>query len=209
MNPGSLYCTWKPVTVTEMKAFIAIILNMGIIQMSDLKDYWSTGVTTNLPFFRAIFSRNRFFQIYGNIHCCEINGKSNREKIQPFQDLLLPTFQSSYTPHQQVAIDESVISFKGRVSCLQYLKGKPHPWGIKAFVLPDSKTGYLYNIRVYYGQETDLLQPELPHTIRAVLTLVDGLENKGFDLYVDRFYNSPQLALELHKIGITVTGKKF
>ena len=32
------------------------------------------------------------------------------------------------------------------------------------------------------------------------------MHNKGHDLYVDRFYNSPLLAVELGKVGITVTG---
>ena len=38
------------------------------------------------------------------------------------------------------------------------------------------------------------------------MTLADGMHNKGHDLYVDRFYNSPLLAVELAKAGITVTG---
>ena len=67
-----------------------------------------------------------------------------------------------------MAIDESVIAFKGRVSCLQYLKGKPHPWGIKAYVLADSVTGYLFNV----SRETELVRPELPHTSQVVLTLL-------------------------------------
>ncbi len=47
----------------------------------------------------------------------------------------------------------------------------------------------------------------MPHTMRVVLTLVEDLQNKGYDLYVDRYYNSPLLASELEKVGITVTGK--
>ena len=35
-----MYSNWVPVTVDEMKAFIAVILNMGIIQLKNLKDYW-------------------------------------------------------------------------------------------------------------------------------------------------------------------------
>ena len=60
ITPNSLYKTWKPVTVRETKGFIATILNMGIVKLPDLKDYWSTDVTTNLPFFLSVFSD--FFQ---------------------------------------------------------------------------------------------------------------------------------------------------
>ena len=34
-----LYRNWRPVTSEEMKGIIAVILNMGIVQLSDLKDY--------------------------------------------------------------------------------------------------------------------------------------------------------------------------
>ena len=59
-----------------------------------------------------------------------------------FLDILSPAFQSSYTPHKAIAVDESMITLKGRVSFCQYLKGKPHPWGIKAFALSNSLVGF-------------------------------------------------------------------
>ena len=37
------------------------------------------------------------------------------------------------------------------------------------------------------------------------MTIADGMNNKGYDLYVDRFYNSP-LAIEHANFGITITG---
>ena len=105
-----------------------------------------------------------------------------------------------YKPSQNIAIDESIIAFKGRLGCIQYMRGKPHPWGIKAYVLADSVTAYLYKVCIYLGKQTELVKPELPHTIRVVLTLLETLDNKGYDLYVDKFYNSPALAMELSKI---------
>ena len=198
--------TWKMVTVDEMKGFVAVILNMGVIQLRCIKDYWSTKHTTDLPFFRSVFSRDRFFEIFRLLHVGDVTSTLKRSKIQPLLDRLCPIFKSLYSLSQHVAIDESMITFKGRVGFRQYLKGKPHPWGIKAFVLADSTSGYVHNMCIYYGKETTLLQPELPHTVRVVLTLMEGLHNMGYDLYVDRFYNSPLLAMELKKIGITVTG---
>ena len=50
------------------------------------------------------------------------------------------------------------------------------------------------------------MRSDLPHTARVVLTLVEGLHHKGYDLYVDLFYSSPMLATELYKLGITLTG---
>ena len=47
---------------------------------------------------------------------------------------------------------------------------------------------------------------DLGQTPRVILTLVEQLHHKGYDLYVDRYYTRPMLAAELTKIGITVTG---
>jgi hypothetical protein len=123
----SLYRTWTPVTVEEMMAFIALILNMGITRLSKIEDYWRSDIVSRIPFFPSVFSRDCFFQIFGMIHVGNINSPSKLEKIQPFIDLLLPIIQRNYVPRQQVSIDESVIQFKGRTSFRQYLKGKPHP----------------------------------------------------------------------------------
>ena len=56
MRRRSLYRKWQDVTVDEMKGFVATILNMGILQLSNLKDYWSTDDTCDVPFFRYAFA---------------------------------------------------------------------------------------------------------------------------------------------------------
>ena len=38
-----------------------------------------------------------------------------------------------------------MIGFKGRLSFIQYMPKNPTKWGMKAFVLADSKSGYTYN----------------------------------------------------------------
>ena len=119
LSPCSLYRTWRPVTVDEMKGFLAVILNMGIVQLTNLKDYWSTDDTTNFPFFRSVFSDIR-------------NAATKRDKIQPFLDRLCSVFERTFTPSQEIAVDESVVSFKGRASFHQYLKGNPTPLGYQS-----------------------------------------------------------------------------
>ena len=99
-----------------MKALIGIILNMGIIQLQRFCDHWSTCATCNIPFFRQVMSRDCFLQILGMLHVGEIDARPRQSKIQPLINLLLPMIKCNYTPDRQVAIDEAVISFRGRVS---------------------------------------------------------------------------------------------
>ena len=144
-----------------------------------------------------------FLQIFWNLHLCDptLGGGSPRcTEVQPLLDLLGPWFQLG----EIVAVDEAMIVFKGRVSFRQYIRGKPHPLGIKAFVLADRRTGYVHSLRLYLGRETDLIaDTSLLQTTRTVLTLTQHLQHPG---HHDRFYSSPELAVELEKRGLPFTG---
>jgi hypothetical protein len=75
-------------------------------------------------------------------------------KIRPVYDIIIEAFRNSYMPHQFISVDESIISFKGRLSWVQYIPKKPHKWGIKAWVLADSTNGYVGNFKLYTGKVT-------------------------------------------------------
>ena len=159
---------------------------------------------------RSVMSRDRFLQIFWNLHLCSPTtspGSPRSTKVQPLLDLLCPRFELAFKLGEFVAVDEAMIAFTGRVCFRQYIRGKPHPYGIKAFVLADSKTGYVYRLRVYFGKETDLLQDtSLLHTTRVVLTLVEPLQGLGHHVITDCFYSSPELAMALEKRGLVFTG---
>ena len=72
-------------------------------------------------------------------------------KLRPFLTPLIANFQSAFTLHREVSIDESMIGFKGRLGFIQYMPKKPTKWGLKAFVLSDADTGYMYNWHLYTG----------------------------------------------------------
>ena len=202
----SLFRTWKDVTMQEVRAFIGVVLQMGLVQLSDIKDYWSTHTTLNFPFFRSIFSRDRLLQILWMLHVGDASSTTRRSKIQPFLNRIIPLFQQCLTPRRQLSIDEAMIAFRGQIYFRQYIRGKPEPWGIKAYVLSESATGYMYNLIIYYGRETQLVVTDHNHTANVVLSLISPLVDHGYDLYTDRFYTSPLLASELLKQKVTLTG---
>ena len=73
-------------------------------------------------------------------------------KLRPFIEPLFQRFQASYTLSKEICVDESIISYKGRLSFIQYMPKKPTKWGIKAYILADSQTGYLHNWYLYTGE---------------------------------------------------------
>ena len=73
-------------------------------------------------------------------------------KLLPVLDPLIRNFQSSCTLSKEVSIDEFMIGFKGRLGFIQYMPKKPTKWGLKAFVLADAHTGYMYSWHLYTGE---------------------------------------------------------
>lgn len=140
-------------------------------------------------------SGDKFLQIFWNLHLCSTSpapGSSRSAKVQPLLDLFCPRFESVYKLGEFMAADEAIVAFTGHAVFRQYIRGKPHPYGIKVFVLTNSKTGYVYRLRIYFGKETDLMQDSsLLHTTRVVLTLVEPLQGLSHHVITDRFYSSP------------------
>ena len=59
-------------------------------------------------------------------------------KVRPLLDAVVENFQSSYSPSDNLSIDESMVGFKGRLAFLQYMPKKPQKWGMKSWVLADA-----------------------------------------------------------------------
>ncbi len=83
-----------------------------------------------------------------------MKGEPGHDPLYKLRLFLLPLiahFQSLYTLHREVSIDESMIWFKGRLGFIQYVPKKPTKWGMKAFVLSDAQTAYMFNWHLYTG----------------------------------------------------------
>lgn len=50
-----------------MNAFLGVVINMGLIEVPELQDYWSKSFHSNIPFIDKILSR-RFMQIFWTLH---------------------------------------------------------------------------------------------------------------------------------------------
>ena len=125
--------------------------------------YWSKQWPFNNSNFASLMSSRRFELVLRFLHLNDSQAQPKRGqqgfdklyKIRPLLDLLLPNFQSVYVPAQALSVDESMISFKGRLSFLQYLPKKPQKWGMKAWVLADATNGYAWGWHLYTGKEEE------------------------------------------------------
>ena len=98
---------WYDTTVTEMKAFVGVLLLMGIHHLTSIADYWSTHKYLGVPTISAVFPANRFNRLLASIH---FNDNSNAKprghpeydklyKIRPVMKSILQKRLSLYNPH--------------------------------------------------------------------------------------------------------------
>ena len=106
---------WYPTTITEMQGFLAIIFNMGLIQLPQLEDYWKTSWVTEVPFFHRVMPRVRFELLFWLFHVSHSSGTVKRiDKVKLFLDSLLVRLYTCYYPGCELAVDETMVGFRGR-----------------------------------------------------------------------------------------------
>ena len=148
-----------PHNFAELKKFLAVIIIMGLVVLPQIEDAWSTKWPFATTTFSSILKRDRFSLILRFLHLNDSThyipkgqpGYNPLYKLRPFMDPLIDNFKSAYNLGREIAIDESMIGFKGRLHFIQYMPKKPTKWGIKAFVLADSSSGYTHAWRLYTG----------------------------------------------------------
>ena len=111
-----------------MKAFVGLLIIMGILQLPRLEMYWQTD--SNLlqtPGVSSVMSQIQFEQIWRFLHLADNLQDDKTDKlfkVRHFVDLITAQFSDNYTLHQPVTIDEAMIPYKGQLSFKQYIHEK-------------------------------------------------------------------------------------
>lgn len=86
--------------------------------------------------------------------------------------------------------------YKGRLGWVQYIPLKRARFGIKLYLLCESKSGYLFSFIIHTGKYTiiDVKYKDMPVTSQIFVSLLEPLWNQGYCLTTDNYYTSPQLA---------------
>lgn len=217
LSPHARIKKWKDVTLVDMKAFLGLVINMGLMPLPSIESYFTTEWVGRIPFFREVFNKDEFLNIFWNLHFNHVREENvqvpKHFQIDPILTHMKKMSRLFYTPTECVSVDESTISFKGRVSFRVYNPMKPTKFGMKVFVISDSKNGYLYDFIPYFGGGSIISNSNLLKTTQIVKTLTESVVLKdpvnptnGLHVFTDRYYTSPELAEELLKLGCFLTG---
>ncbi|XP_068171293.1 piggyBac transposable element-derived protein 4-like [Antennarius striatus] len=199
--PHSRERVWKPVNVPELKKYLGLTFLTGYIKKPSVSMYWSEDPMEAIPYFNNTMPRNRFQLIGKFLH---FNDNASQDagdklyKVRPVLDSIISKFKELYQPHENICIDEGMLQWRGRLNFRVYNPQKPVKYGIKSYILCDSRTGYCYNMLPYVGQPSTL--PDI------VFSLLDRLTEQGYTIFMDNFYNSVKLCEQLCKKKTNVCG---
>ena len=204
--------TWVDTNDAEIKSFFSIHMAMGIVKLPALRDYWSTNPLLGTPGIVKGMSRSRFRSILTHLHLHDNSAAPERGtpgfdklyKIRPLLDRIRSNSQAAYQPHQQVAVDEAMVLFKGRNSLKLYMPLKPVKRGYKCWCACDSVNGYMYNVDVYTGAGEGSNEDGLGAAV--VQKLLQPLYNQNYHAYMDNFFSSVNLAKYLREKGVQMIG---
>jgi hypothetical protein len=197
-NDEKFKSEWQLVSTDEMLAFIGTMIIMGICQLPRVKDYWSEHFGITL--IKRIFKRgrwekiNRYFHVSDN-HLLKPKESSEYDKLGKIRELLKTIntlFSARFKPNCYLAVDESMVAFKGRCSFRQYVPLKPIKRGFKVFQVCDSLSGFSLQLSVYSDKADKNEDPNIGRNIIA--PLVKLYEWSERIVYVDRFIHSVELA---------------
>ena len=196
----------RPVTEIEMKAFIGILIGIGVLQAGHLNynDIFND-VNFSGDFFNTTMSSKRFLFILRSIRFDDINTRAHRiqqDKLAPIRDLFdnfVEKCNNYFDVSDFATVDEQLVAFRGRCSFKQYMPNKPYKYGKKIFALCCSRTFYNKKMEIYVGKRyTESMK--IDNSGKAiVLRLSDCIQKTSRNVIADNWFMSIPLAETLLK----------
>uniref|UniRef100_A0A0L8I753 PiggyBac transposable element-derived protein domain-containing protein n=1 Tax=Octopus bimaculoides TaxID=37653 RepID=A0A0L8I753_OCTBM len=139
-----------------------------------------------VPFFLEMMPHDQFLALLRNVHFNSGKNQDDRlHKIHPVVDEVAENYRMVYVP-THICMAKSLWKFKGRLQIKQYNPPTLQSRFIKA-------CGYMWNYKIYTGQDRlDFLV-----STNVVLLLNENLFDKGYNVYVDNCFSSPDFFLQL------------
>ncbi|CAK1585001.1 unnamed protein product [Parnassius mnemosyne] len=200
------------ITEDELKAYLGMLIQMGIHKLPSIEDYWSSNPALCVPEIAETMTLQRFQKISRCLHVNDNEQMPRRGetgfdklyKIRPLLDQINQRCQNNARNTRSQSIDESMVKFKGRSTLKQYMPLKPVKRGYKIWARADSKTGYLFHFQVYTGKG-DNVETGLGSSV--VKTLAQPLIDEGCSAHIsfDNFFSSYDLLQYLYDHGIYST----
>lgn len=207
---------WTKLTVTDLKAWLGILILMGIKRLPRIRHYWQ--LSEEFLFCQVIprvMTYKRWEAIQRCLHLINNDDIIRDRKDVRFDPLaksrwLVDRFvsksQEIYNCAQECTVDELIIPYKGKYCNIrQFMKDKPNRFGLKVWCFASAKSSYVMNLEVYMGKGTGL-GPDGQLGSAVVRRMSAPFQNLNHILICDNFFTSVRLFHELLCNGIFASG---
>lgn len=189
---------------------VAIMYMTGYLTPSNRMMYWQNRMDTINPFVKKAMARDTFVDIIQHTYFVDhVNPDPGDKfwKVRLLFNHLNETAKKYITNPENCSVDEGMVKYFGPHPLKQYMKGKPHRFGYKVWMLASSD-GQLLAVQPYAGATTYIKDYGLGQGPNVVLGLADqfGLI-PGTKVFVDNLFTSMDLLDHMgdRELGITGT----
>ena len=192
---------WHDISRQEFKTYLRLCMMMGICVLPQTAGFWSSDPYLEKRGIISKMTNNRFEEICQYLQFLDSSNEPPKGspkydhlyKCRPVLTKVVENVQWAYYPGQNIAIDEAMIAFKGRLEFRQYMPAKPTKYGIKVWMAADSENGYINNIAIYQGSEEGKDGYVHGQGYDAVMSMARPFLNKNHHLFFDNYFSSVRL----------------
>ena len=166
--------------------------------------------------FASTLSKNRFESIMKHLRFDNVSTRAERKTksekfclISETWSAFIENCQKCYVPNLNLTIDEQISPCKTRSPFIQYMPNKPDKFGIKFWLLAESKSKYLCSGKPYLGKDLSRKKEnDLPTNV--CLSFLKPYFKKEYNVTTDHFFTNIKLTetLKLEKTTIIGTVRK-
>ena len=143
-----------------------ILIGIFRAHKEGISNLYSEDPNLSKPIIKCAMPRDRFKVILRFLRFDDPSTRLERsllDKLAPIRhvfDSINASLNRSYSPGKWLTVDEHMARYRGKCPIRQYLPAKPDKYGIKVFILADSKTYYPFVIEAYTGKSKLNNSPE-------------------------------------------------
>lgn len=135
----------------EMEAFIGTLILMGIVKLPRFKMFCSQDKIIHHESIKNNMLQRRLLQIWCYRHLADnsttaiprgADGFDKLYHVREYLNIILRSIQQEYRLAKNIAIDETMVADKGKLSFKQYIKTKSTKWDLKLWVLCEATSGF-------------------------------------------------------------------
>ena len=197
------------VEIRELEKFIGLQIARSALVEKNTPIYQLWCKEWGHPIFGKTMSRDRYKELMRDLtifpHAEKEEKQTSFASSLKWEDFI-ENCKRCYVPSFDLTIDEQLFPCKTRCPFVQFMPKKPDKFGIKFWLLVDAKSKYLCNGKPYLGKEDPTRTGENDLPADVCLWLVQPFVKKGYNVTMNNFFTSINLADKLKAQKTTLLG---